>query len=65
MRFCRFWLLAFFVLLSGGATASDLALSALMQKGRHHELIQELQPRVDGGQEVTTFQLLMLGGAYY
>ncbi|OQA33660.1 MAG: CHAT domain protein [Betaproteobacteria bacterium ADurb.Bin341] len=61
----RFLLTVCFVLLTMEAYASDLMLSGLLQQGKHQELIEVLQPRVDGGQGVSSFQLMMLGGAYY
>src|SRR4051812_9900799 len=45
--------------------ASDMAISSLAQQGRHHEIIAELQPLLDRGETVSTFQLLFLGAAYY
>lgn len=45
--------------------ASDLALSSLAQQGRHHELIATLAPELKSGQEVSSFQLMMLAGSYY
>jgi CHAT domain-containing protein len=53
------------VLLAGAAAASDLAISSLAQQGKHHELIREVQGRVDRKEDVSSFQLLMLGGSYY
>lgn len=55
------------LLLTGGGAgaASDLALSSLMQQGKNHELIRELQPLVDGGKSISSFELMMLGSAYY
>jgi len=66
MRLWKTALLAFLVLLPGWTNAaSNLALSSLLQQGKHHELIRELQPEVDSGKDVSSFQLMMLGGAYY
>lgn len=59
------WLLVCLFLIPGCATGDDVTLSALMQKGEHHALIKEIQPRLDKGGEVTSFQLLLLGSAYY
>lgn len=62
----RLLLLLLALLLSGGAHAiSDLALSSLAQKGKHHELIEALAPAVREGGKLSSFQLMMLGGAYY
>jgi CHAT domain-containing protein len=64
-RFRKYLLVACFALSSQGLLANDLALSGLMQQGKHHELIQALEPRVSAGEDVSSFQLMMLGGAYY
>jgi CHAT domain-containing protein len=61
----RCWLFAFLVLLSGYTIAGDLGLSSLAQQGKNHELIHELQPQVDSGKDVSSFQLMLLGNAYY
>ncbi len=55
------------VLLLGlrSALASDLSISSLAQQGRHHELAQELQAQLDKGESLSSFELLLLGGAYY
>ena len=43
----------------------DLALSSLVQQGKHHEVIEALAPEVASGGEVPGFHLLMLAGSYY
>lgn len=43
----------------------DLALSSLAQKGMHLEIIHQLQPEVSAGKDISSFQLLLLMGAYY
>jgi ATP/maltotriose-dependent transcriptional regulator MalT len=60
------WLLAFFLSLSSYTFAlSNIALSSLVQKGRHYDLIRILQSELDQGHAVSTFQLAMLGHSYY
>jgi len=59
------WLLAFLFFCSGCALASDISLSSLVQKGKHHELISELQPDFEAGKPISTYRLLLLGGSYY
>ncbi|WP_295444162.1 CHAT domain-containing protein [uncultured Thiodictyon sp.] len=44
---------------------TDIELSSLAQQGKHHELISALAPLVKEGQEVSSFRLMMLSGAYY
>lgn len=44
---------------------SLLALSSLAQQGKHHELIAALAPDVAAGRDVSSFRLMLLGGAYY
>ena len=65
MRSRKSWLFVFLLLFSCGALGSDLSISSLAQKGKHLELIAELQPDFDAGKDISSFQLLMLGGAYY
>ena len=65
MRIRRCWPFALLILLSSLAQANDIKWSSLMQKGKHHELIKEIQPRVDKGDKVTSFQFLLLASAYY
>ena len=60
-----FWVLICCLLTASGARAGDLSVSSLAQQGRHHELIREVQGNLDHGEEVSSFQLLMLGTAYY
>ncbi len=64
-RLGKGWGFALLFLFSSHASANDIKWSSLMQKGKHHELIREIQPRVDAGQKVTSFQFLLLGSAYY
>lgn len=45
--------------------AKDIELSSLAQKKRHHEIIQMLQRNVDQKEMPSSFQLLLLSGAYY
>lgn len=54
------------VMLSGCVgLAKDIQLSSLAQKKRHHEIIRMIQPDVDRREKVSSFQLLLLTGAYY
>ncbi|MEW6163286.1 MAG: hypothetical protein AB1606_08270 [Nitrospirota bacterium] len=43
----------------------DIEVSSLMQKKRHHEVIQILQQDIDRKEEISAFQLYLLSGAYY
>ncbi len=43
----------------------DLGISSLAQQGRHHELIEDLAPSVRKGEDVSSFRLMLLGGAYF
>lgn len=66
MKPLRILLLICFVTWSApGAAIGDLALSSLAQKGMHHEIIRELQPELNAGKDISSFQLLLLMGAYY
>lgn len=67
MSLLRKLALALWVLLLAAPlhAASDLAISSLAQQGRHHELIAALAPRLDADGDLPSFQLMMLGGAYY
>ena len=68
MRLPLTWLLTLSIqLLSSSvhAISGDLELSSLAQQGKHHELIEALEPSIRGGEDVSSFQLMMLGGAYY
>ena len=54
------------VLLFGCAGFSkDIEVSRLAQKKRHHEIIQILQQDVDRKENISSFQLYLLAGAYY
>ncbi|PKN32577.1 MAG: hypothetical protein CVU61_17505 [Deltaproteobacteria bacterium HGW-Deltaproteobacteria-19] len=55
------------ILLTCGCTAlgRDIEVSSLMQKKRHHEAIRILQGDLDAKADVSSFQLYLLGGAYY
>lgn len=64
-KWIRFLLALCFALFVVSSSANDLRLSSLLQQGKHQELIEILQPRVDSGQQVSSFQLMMLAGAYY
>lgn len=59
------WLFVILYLFCGGALASDISLSSLVQKGKHHELINELQPDFAAGKPISSYRLLLLGGSYY
>lgn len=64
--FCKIAFALCLALLSPGLlAASDLFLSSLAQQGRHHELIGALEPELKAGRAISSFQLMMLGGAYY
>lgn len=43
----------------------DIRISSLLQKKRHHEVIQILQPEVDQQKMLSSFQLYFLAGSYY
>lgn len=65
-RICRCLLAIWMILISPIAHAvSDIGLGSLAQKGRHHELIDVLAPLVAANEEVSSYRLLLLGGAYY
>jgi CHAT domain-containing protein len=45
---------------------SDSEKSAnLLSEGRYSELVAKLQPRLDAGEELSSYNLMMLGTAYY
>lgn len=58
-------LLLLFVILMLSGCAGDIALSSLMQKKRHHEVIRILQPEIDRQKTISSFQLYFLAGSYY
>lgn len=60
-------LLLLVIALSSGCVgfAQDIRLSSLAQKKRHHEIIGLLQPEVDRHATLSSFQLMLLSGAYY
>ena len=64
MNTLRYCFSVFMVLLCGYAAAGDLEISGLAQQGKHYELIRVLQPQLDSGKPVSSFQLLLLGSAY-
>jgi CHAT domain-containing protein len=57
--------LLFLSMLMFSCGASDITMSSLMQKKRHHEVIQILQPEIDRKETISSFQLYLLAGAYY
>ncbi|MEW6670125.1 MAG: CHAT domain-containing protein [Thermodesulfobacteriota bacterium] len=64
-RAAALFFLIFLLAGCGGVSVRDFTLSSLAQKKEHHEIIGILQPDVDRGAEVSTFQLFLLAGAYY
>ncbi len=42
-----------------------MQISSMAQKKQHHQIIQTLQPQLENKGSVSTFDLLILGGAYY
>ncbi len=64
-KYCVFVALLALMLTGCGSLMKDIELSSMMQKKKHHDLINTLQPEVDRNEEVTSFRLFMLCGAYY
>lgn len=59
------WILTLAGLVISSCATSDLSVSALAQQGMHDELTHGIQARLDNGEAVSSFQLLLLGSAYY
>lgn len=59
--------LCLLILLSVGCSgfSRDIQVSSLLQKKRHHEVIRILQQAVDQKEQLSSFQLFFLSGAYY
>jgi CHAT domain-containing protein len=57
-------LLLILLLLTCGCVG-DIRISSLLQKKRHHEVIQILQPEIDQHKTLSSFQLYFLAGSYY
>ena len=48
-----------------GTMLQTMQISSMAQKKQHHQIIQTLQPQLENKGSLSTFELLILSGAYY
>lgn len=63
-RFRTYIILGFSFFLLGASLDYDIKLSTLMQKQQLHEIINMLQPRLDKGDSLSSFQVFFLTLSY-